>query len=377
MDSILHEIEKIRMGKPLSIDYCNSNRYRLVTSEKSGALTAYCFSSPIYNRKTRKLVDLCFHNTDANIYTVGSDAEIIFSDKVEMKNEFALCRVSLPGNVSAVSNKVVSCGVSEIYPSLNGIAIKATCPAGQVHTVTVKTSVPFLPVRANDKYLALMQKEHKPYMVISCIGALDKDGRLISPCALGYQKNSDWELTLKIRSEEPNCKFVFYEVNLHEPKLLHDTTVESLHPRSNNAFGTSAYLGNTSAFGEQWLYTRPDFSRLPELLDREICKATLYLPIYGGDDIVLSAFRVPRHFCSFGSHWDNRIAVGDAFAESSVANGFQRIDITNLISDKVTHSLLQTEGLILKAQKKGSGFTAVSSGDSCFSPQILEVNFRR
>lgn len=61
MNSILGEISTLRKGAPLVIDYKNSNRYRLVAIEPNGTKTAYYFSSPIYNSRTRKSVDIIYY----------------------------------------------------------------------------------------------------------------------------------------------------------------------------------------------------------------------------------------------------------------------------------------------------------------------------
>ena len=54
MQSVLEEIKKLRNDSPITIDYNNSNRYRLVVEENDESKTAYYFSTPIYNQKTRK-----------------------------------------------------------------------------------------------------------------------------------------------------------------------------------------------------------------------------------------------------------------------------------------------------------------------------------
>ena len=76
MQSVLKEIEKLRNGLPIVIDYSNSNRYRLVTKESDGSKTAYYFSAPNYNYKSRKLIDVKFHSTGDAVYAIGSNANI-------------------------------------------------------------------------------------------------------------------------------------------------------------------------------------------------------------------------------------------------------------------------------------------------------------
>ena len=71
---------------------------------------------------------------------------------------------------------------------------------------------------------------------------------------------------------------MLFEANLYESKQIQDTTVESANPEVNNAFGGTAFIGNTTEFGEQWLYSRPDYSKFSELTDRQIIKAVLHMP---------------------------------------------------------------------------------------------------
>ena len=56
------EIVKLRKGFPIIIDYHNSNRYRFVAQENNESKTAYYFSTPIYSRKSRKLLDLRYRS---------------------------------------------------------------------------------------------------------------------------------------------------------------------------------------------------------------------------------------------------------------------------------------------------------------------------
>ena len=86
MNSILGEISTLRKGAPLVIDYKNSNRYRLVAIEPNGTKTAYYFSSPIYNNRTRKAVDMKFHSNGGIAYTTGSNANITVGNSVRMEN---------------------------------------------------------------------------------------------------------------------------------------------------------------------------------------------------------------------------------------------------------------------------------------------------
>ena len=76
MQSVLGEIAKLRNGSPIIIDYHNSNRYRLVVQENNGSKTAYYFSTPIYNRRTRKMIDIKFQLNGDTVYSTGSNTNM-------------------------------------------------------------------------------------------------------------------------------------------------------------------------------------------------------------------------------------------------------------------------------------------------------------
>ncbi len=376
MQSILNEITNLRKGKPIVIDYRNSNRYRLVISEDNGTKTAYYFSTPIYNRQSRKMIDMQFHSNVDHIYYTGSNANITISDIIRMENAEGSCVVSLPQKAVLVSKRELHCGMDAIYPTANGIAYKAMVKGLQKVSFDVDISQPFLSVRSNDKCFALMKEKFRPFVVLSCVGTLDMLGNLIAPAKIEYQKLTDKKYRLSFMSTTPLGNSILFEANLYESKLFQDTTVESKNTSANNAFGSVGFIGNTAIYGEQWLYSRLDYTRLPEIMDKRIGSVTFYMPNYNKNTVELKAFKVVARFCSFGSNWNNKISGDVAFAESNSINGYQSIDLTPLLVDKITRTISRSEGLILKSKVRDSGFSAIATGDSYYAPQILSVNFR-
>lgn len=379
MNSVLSEIVRLRKGEPFMIDYENSNRYRLIGVENNGTRTAYCFGVPVYNSQTRKMVDLRFRQDPqrSNVfYTDGSSARITLAQDILLEGSETTCRVSLTDGIFHPEGRGLKCGPFEIFPTTNGVLCKAECSWGQTREFTLTVGRAFMNVRANDRYFALMSEEYRPFVTVSCLGAADNGGRILSPASIGYRKDNDQKYTLQISPQSPAGKYVLYEINLHEPKLFQDTTVESKNPQVNNAFGGTAFLGNTAFYGEQWLYLRPDFSRIPEMLDKRIVRAILHFPKFDANGVSLSAFRVAGRFCSFGSNWDNKIAMAESIADSTAVAGYQSIDVTRLVTDAKTKYLTRSEGLILKTRAKGSGFTAIATGDSYYAPPVFEINFR-
>ena len=375
MNSILGEISKLRKGAPLVIDYKNSNRYRIVASESNGTKTAYYFTSPIYHFRTRKAVDLTFHAKGEVAYATGSNANITLSGNIRMENSEGSCVISLPDRISHISEKEVLCKNKRMYPTTNGVAIHSPCASENTDTFTIEISKPFLEVRANDQYFALMSERFRPFVSISCIGTMDTNRNVISPARISYQKISDRKYAISVAPCSPLGKSVLIEANLYEPKLFQDTTVESKNAMANNAFGGVGFIGTTKEFGEQWLYSRPDFTKMQELNDKKILRAIIHLPKLNTGAVEFTASKAAARFCSFGSTWENKTGEASSFADSQITDHYIDIHLTSVLSDKQGR-LSRGEGFILKAKKKDSGFSVIATGDNYYAPPILEINYR-
>ena len=209
---------------------------------------------------------------------------------------------------------------------------------------------------------------------MSCLGSADRSGQILAPAEISSKKISGTEYELSVSITSNATEFVWYEINLYEAKLFQDTTVESSHPNENNAFGGMAFIGKTATLGEQWLYTRPNFSCIQELLSRPIKKAVMHIPQYTSPAMPLCAVRIPARFCSFGSTWSKKLTPTTTISEFSANAPYQSIDITPLISDAISQRLILTDGMIIRPQNKEDTFVALSTGDNFYAPQILEIN---
>lgn len=150
MQAVLNEIVKLRGGGPIVIDYSNSNRYRLVVQENNGTKTAYCFSTPIYNAKTRKLVDLKFHKDGDTICAIGSNANITLSQNLMMENAEVSVSLKLPEKPMLISPQQAQSGSCVIFPTTNGVAIRCDVNGTSVKTFSIDVGRPHFSVRAND-----------------------------------------------------------------------------------------------------------------------------------------------------------------------------------------------------------------------------------
>lgn len=371
MTSVLNEIAKLRRGKTVDIDCRNGNRYCLICREADGTKTAYYFSAPVYCFRTRKLLDLRFRESGGVIAAVGSNADIMISDRVELSGPKGSVCLELPGRALLASPQRAEAGGCVLSPTVNGILVR--CPSGSRFTVECGQSG--LGIRENDRCLAFMREDFRPLAVLSCIGADDSSGNISVPARLAYRKLTDRRYCFSVSAADDTKKEVIFELNLYENKLFQDTTVESADPSVNNAFGTVGFIGHSPFYGEQWLYSRPDLSRIPEMTGRYVRKAVLHVPEPGGGGGDVSAFRVSARFCSFGSVWDNRVAGGALVSEGMRADGYLSFDVTSLLVDPQTRTFSYSDGLILKPKGRAGGFAVLATGDSSFSPQVLEVNY--
>lgn len=375
MDDVLREIAVLRRGAPFVIDARNSNRYRVVSTEPDGSRTAYYFSTPIYNSRTRRAVDMRFHFRDGVASATGSNATVTVADSIRMENAEGVCMLSLSGTTHPLSEHEVLSGRERISLTTNGVAVRSTCRGDTPYRFSLEISKPFLEVRANDRCFVLMSEKFRPFVSVSCIGTADADGSIVAPAKLTYERCSDRRYILTVTPTSPLGVAVMTEANLYEPKLLQDTTVESRNPKTNNAFGSIGFIGTTKEYGEQWLYARPDGSKMTEMQNKKILRAILHIPRWNHSAVELSACGVTERFCSFGSTWNNKIAADVPFATPKITDRYVDLDLTSVLASP-RGRWLPGEGFILRARKKDAGFAVVATGDHYLTPQILEIHYR-
>ncbi len=373
MNSIVNEIEKIRFDK--LIEATNYNRYMLLSRNSDRTQTAYCFSVPIYNEFTKSIVDLKFHHNKFGSYCLGSSATITIADTICLKNDYGTCHISSVGQITKKHEDTIfmasSNGCAEVSPTLNGLLFKVPCSVAKVFTIRIMIDCLFESIRSNDKCFSIMREKFIPFITVSCVGTLNARSEVIAPCMIDFQKVNDKEYVLTFENKSKFGKYMAYEINMHEAKLFQDTTVESLHPTINNAFGGTAFLGNTEYFGEQWLYSRLDFSNMPQLQNKKIIKAVLHIPKLNKSDCLLTADRISSRFCSFGSNWKNKIPIIEQFSESFISSGYHHLDITALVGCIKK----QSESFVIRAKSQDSKQAVISTGDSFFKPQIIEIKY--
>lgn len=375
MDSLLQEIRKIRHNRPFVLDRKNSNRYRISLIEQDDSKTDYYFSAPIYNSVTRKALDFKFCKKDGYAYYNGSDCDIKFSNNITMKNKEGTCKILTDKNITFASENELRFGKNFIYPTTNGLMFKIDISQEQPLVFDLETDRPLMQVKWNEKYFSFMSEKFKPFMTVSSIGVSNIYGEIFAPLKIAYQKINDKRYRLIFTHNHNLGRWILFEVNFYEPKLIQDTTVESANIKSNNAFGGTAFIGNTSEFGDQWLYSRLDVSKMEDFSDKKIIKAVAHLPKYNSQNVPFSVFKTITRFCSFGSTWESKVAASNLVANSTTDNNYQNIDVTDLISDS-NGRFIKNDGIIIKSKNKGGSFSVIATGDSCYAPQIYEINYK-
>ncbi len=375
MNTAVEEVTKLCGKLPDAVEQKNSNRYRLLVQENGKTHTAYLFSCPISNLN-REQVKLQFENTKDRSVFRGSNCEIIISDKIVFRNSNGSCQVLFPLGIVQRTNTSISYEHMTVFPTFNGLAFKVNSDALEKIEFTLSLESNCDGLRMNSKYVAFMTQWFEPLITVLCTGTLGKNGEVLGDAELLCRKTGNKMISIRMRANHTEAKYVMFEINMYEPKLLQDTTVESKKPDENNVFGSTAFIGTSNCCGEQWLFSRIDFSKIVDLVPHEINSAKLHLPKLNDSNLTISAYKVKKRFCSFGSNWKNKVGVGE-FVSRSYNNGdYISLDITDFLINNESKKLIYTDGLLLKCEDAQNEFVAVSTADSCYSPQIVEINYR-
>lgn len=316
-----------------------------------------------------------FRHQGRSVFYTGSNATVILDDSIRFQNGAGSCRAVLPGTIVKRTEDTVDWGTpletTQITPTANGLLLRMPCTSQGTAEIRLTAELPYYSVRVNDQLFAWMKETFTPLISASCIGTLNGKHTVVGPCRLRHQKLSDREYRLILTHRYRSGRFVLLEINMHEAKLFQDTTVESLHPAANNAFGGTAYLGSTAEYGEQWLYSRLELSLLPELRRRRIFKAVLHIPELNHSGQLLEASRTAGRFCSFGSNWDRKIALAEPLCRSVNRGGYFHLDLSELV-----HQFDRQSGnFVIRAVTADRKAAAVSTADSYHHPQVLEINY--
>lgn len=364
--NIFDEIRYLRGAKDFEVDRENSNRYKILVKDVLGS-TAYCFSTPVYDLLSGKIVSLKSSIEKGIKSFKGSNCEITVKENVcTLENQKGRITIEF-------QNEMLEKNIS-IYPTLNGLHFSVI---GDAITFKMNSNMNQSGIWVNDQQFSVMVDKFLPFASVSALFANDENGNCF-PVSLQYEEKGEREYEISVFCAHHAKRFRF-EVNFYEHKLFQDTTVESKNPDKNNAFGSIAFIGNTEDFGEQWLYLRPDFSRISDMYSKTVEHIYLHIPVLNGSDENVDTYIPQKRFCSFGSTWNKKVDHVDNRI-SSVRNGkYLTLDVTAAFTNAIGHGISYNEGLIIKKPKNASNtndFITISTGDNYSYPQILEIKYK-
>lgn len=350
------------------------NRYAVISQSITGHKRAYYFSTPIFEKSDNKPITpnfqkcgeyFCYNGSNGKIKIYGDHA-VLSNGTVEIHlswNERKNILMSENGNVLKTQDMV-------IFPTFNGIAIRQR---GNKMKLYIKASKHF-DVRSNTKYFAFMKSKFEPIVTFNAMFAENRYRDIFYNTIIRSRKITDTSYEIDITSDSSDAFQLTYDINLYEPKLIQDTTVESKMPKENNAYGNISFLGKSNCFGTQLLYSRIDVSKMDLPTDLKIDNVKLHIPYYAvnGNDFRIS---VPiKRFCSFGSNWNNKIPYSNAVLSGTRNNGYITFDISKYVISK-TGKWNPNEGFVI--QSRGEHFSIIGTGDNYYTPQIIEITFKK
>lgn len=371
----LDTISHLRSSSNINIDDGTENRFCVTVNENDGSKTGYYFSTPIYNEFTKNFVDNEFTKVKDGFIAEGSNSMIKIFDSILLEKKDAFCKIPLDKKVKSSTPTELSLKDDRIIRTSNGILYIADISNRTDFTFELTTNNPLLTTRFNDQCFVLLEDLFIPFLSISCFGATKTLDQNIEPASMEYKKTSNNNYSIRISPNNKQNKYLLFEINIYERKAVQDTTVESSNPQKNNAYGNIAYIGDSVAYGEQWLYTKIDYYALKEIANKQIQKAVWHLPKYNSNFSGISVWSLKTRFCSFGSNWENKIEASDFVGFAVDRGDYIDVDITKVLLNAQNYDSMYSEGIILKPRFKNEGYTAISTGDNYFRPQIIEINY--
>ena len=349
------------------------NRYGLI-SKSDNNMKAYYFSVPILSQTTKKIVNSKIEKRDGVYYYNGSNCEVkIYNDRIMLCKGKEIIFLHFNAQKNIVLSEDGSYLKAEdiiFFPTFNGIIIKQRGNKAKIkmESTTQKD------VKNNSKNFAFMQSKFEPVVTFNAMFAENRYRDTFYNIMLHSNKITDNLYELELIASNENAFQLTYDINMYEPKLIQDTTVESKNPCENNAYGNISFLGKSSCLGIQFLYSRVDMEKMDLPTNIQILNVKIHIPYYtiNGNDFRIS---VPvKRFCSFGSNWNNKIPYSNDVLLGIRNNGYITFDISKYVISK-TGKWNPNEGFVI--QSRGDHFSIIGTGDNYYTPQIIEITFKK
>lgn len=380
--NILNEIQKIRGNKngyeaSQNLVKSNRSRYRVIAREKD-MITVYGFSVPICYENNRELIKSEFVKEKGCFAARGSNCQIFVKGRSIALTKYGSQVMLLfdeQHNFTYGREKLSSDKV-DISLTFNGIVASIPVKAGEQVCVTLSSGNKIMSKRKNSKYFAFMRNRFEPLAYLSALFLKGEDGNYY-PIHIRSEEIDKCNYKITIESDSQISGDIMFEFNMHEDKLIQDTTVDELHPKENNAFGSMAFIGTTTMFGEQRLYNKLNFHRFNDLRIYKIDSVKLYIPKFGSVDPNIAVYKMDNRFCSFGSTWATKKDYGTQIDNVYTLEDYLVVDMTSVLCD-ANHYIKESNGILIKASYDESGGGCIlATGDNYWKPQIIEIKYKQ
>lgn len=367
----LEMVARLSKSNNLDINANQSNRYCIKLNSAKGK-EAYYFATPIYNTYSRKLVQRKFIASNGCYCFVGSNCEVIVTPtQIQLERGDQNCVLNLGKTYSwSVQDGVLRSDRMSIIPTYNGVCIE-----GNITQMSFDATVGFgyQDIRASHGCICLMESQFKPVLTMAALFSKGKEGGC-SPLQITHSEMHPKNIFLSVVSDDSTHRQGAVEINFYEPKLIQDTPVSQNMPKENNAFGPIAFVGKSKFYGMQWLYSRLDTNKLPELQHKYIHEIKLYVPRLTRSSTAVDVFELSKRFCSFGSTWNKKIAKENRHDTVKFSGDYLCIDLTRHYTNH--GALTESGGMVLTpALSSELGYQAISTGDSYVMPPVLCVKY--
>lgn len=358
-------LEKVTKNKTL-LKHNSDNRYLIKFQERDGSISEIYFSVPIRNQQTNDIIQAKFTNTDHYYKYSGSNMQLsINNNKIKFNNDKANPIVTLTDNYINKRNEKLIYLRSTISPTLNGLLFDIS---ERQYTLNIYSVLPF-DLRINDRFVAMLGNDGKPFITISCLGAYSANNIFMGVSNIKYDRNDQHNLSVTVYHNNPNTTHFLFEINMFEEKIFEDTTVESKNPTLNNIYGSLAVVGNSGQYGDQWLYSKINMTKL-NTNNKKMRSLTLFYPQHDKSDNICSAHKLEKSFCSFGSIWNNKIDLSSVSAQMTAQNGFYYVDVSDMFINK--NALPHALAYVIRSKTHGA---PLSTGDSYAYPPFMIINY--
>ena len=370
--SPLEVISHLTGRNALDVDINQSNRYCILLNSKTGK-EAFYFSTPIYNNLSGKIVNRNFSKINGYYQMIGSNCIVqITNSKLLLLKEQAYVKLNFNRNIIwTLKDGILVSDLITIVPTYNGIVMRGNI----IRTsFDIKFDLAYKSVRNSENCVCLMESNFRPIFVISALNA-HTHNKGCYPLLVRFNKVSQSSGNIEFHSPNAITACGAVEMSFYEPKIIQDTPVSAKRPRENNAFGPIGFIGKSDFYGLQWLYSRLDINKMPELQNKLIQEIKLYIPRINREATVLDMYELQHRFCSFGSNWDNKVQIRDKRRTVAPKEDYFCFDITDLYTNR--GRLCESAGMVIAPTHNAvCNYQMISTGDSYSAPPILYVKYK-